>query len=114
VWIGSSPAVFIGLTVLLFGGAAFRTGQSLAEDWRPAWLAIVAALALGVADRGLTAALFDAPLLSTAPAAVASLYLVLVAVLGWRLTLAHKMVRQYPWLYTPAGPLSWRVRDTAN
>jgi len=38
-------------------------------------------------------------------------YLGAVALLAWRITLARKMVRQYPWLYEPHGLLGWRARD---
>ena len=34
-WLASPPGVFIGLTVLMFGGAAYLTGQALAGAWRP-------------------------------------------------------------------------------
>jgi len=34
--------------------------------------------------------------------------LFIVGLLAWRATRASQMVRQYPWLYTRAGPLQWR------
>ena len=107
--LGTSLGVFIGLTVLLFGLAAFRTGETIAQAWRPAWQAVLAAFGLTLADRFLAAALYDSPSLSLA--AVAWVYVTAVTLFAWRATLARKMVRQYPWLYEPAGILRWRRRD---
>src|SRR5262245_251485 len=56
---GTSLAVFIGLTVILFGGAAFMTGQALAGTWRPFWHAVPYALLLAAFDRFLIFGLFE-------------------------------------------------------
>jgi hypothetical protein len=109
--LGTSVGVFIGLTVALFGLAAFRAGQALAEGWRPARDAVLAALGLMIADRFLAATLFASPALSVSAAVVAAFYLAAVTLFAWRATLARKMVRQYPWLYRPAGLLGWRRTD---
>jgi hypothetical protein len=39
-----------------------------------------------------------------------ALILLALAFLAYRLILVRGMVRQYPWLYETAGPLSWRRR----
>ncbi|MGH6881306.1 MAG: DUF6867 family protein, partial [Hypericibacter sp.] len=39
--LGESIPVFIGLTIILFGGASFMMGQALGETWRPAWQNVV-------------------------------------------------------------------------
>ena len=57
--LGTSLPVFIGLTVVLFGLAAFLSGQAIAGTWRSPAYAVLAALLLGLADRFLTYALFD-------------------------------------------------------
>lgn len=111
--LGTSVAVFIGLTVVLFGVAAFTAGQAVAEVWGPSRQALLAAIGLAVADRFLAATLFASPPLSVPAAAVAWVYLSAVALFAWRVTLARKMVRQYPWLYRPAGLLGWRPRDAS-
>ena len=67
--LGISWPIFIGLTLVLFGGCAFMTGQSLASGWRPAWLALPYALLLAAGDRFLAFALFQRPLLSLTLAA---------------------------------------------
>ena len=35
--LGTSHWVFVCATVILFGWAAFMTGQALAQTWRPLW-----------------------------------------------------------------------------
>jgi uncharacterized protein DUF6867 len=109
--LGTSASVFIGLTVVLFGLAAFRAGQAVAEGWHPAHDAVLAALGLTIADRFLASTLFASPPLSLSAALITAAYLVAVTLFAWRATLARKMVRQYPWLYRPAGILGWRRTD---
>ena len=65
---------------------------------------------LGLGDRFLLYALFDGTLLSASGYLIATAILLALAVLAYRLTLVRRMVRQYPWLYEAAGPLSWRQR----
>jgi hypothetical protein len=36
--------------------------------------------------------------------------IIVIALLAHRITLARKMVQQYPWLYERSGLLSWRAR----
>jgi branched-chain amino acid transport system ATP-binding protein len=108
--LGASPAVFIGVTMILFGLGAFLTGQAIAEQWRPAGRVVMACLGLAIADRLFTVALFEGPLLSAPGLVVSTSYLVAVGLLGWRLTQVRKMVTQYPWLYERAGLFSWRSK----
>ena len=109
--IGNSLAVFIGVTCVLAGGAAWMTGQALATNWRPAWQAVGYALLLTLADRFLIFALFEGKLLSHAGFAFDAAVLVVIALAGHRITLAGQMVKQYPWLYERQGLLSWRQRS---
>ena len=108
--LGGSPGAFLGLTLLLFGGAALATGRALARHWRPAWQTLPYAALLGLGDRFLLYALFDGELVSASGYAIGALILLLLALLAYRLTLVRGMVRQYPWLHESAGPLSWRRR----
>jgi len=110
---GNSLAVFIGVTCIIAGGAAWMTGQALALTWRPAWQAVAYALLLTLADRFLIFALFEGHLLSLAGFAVDSVVLIMIALAGHRITLAAQMVKQYPWLYERQGLLSWRQRSPA-
>jgi hypothetical protein len=109
--LASPPGVFIGLTVVLFGGAAFLTGQALAGAWRPVHVAVVYSLLLGAGNRFLVFALFKGELLSFHGYALDSAVIMAICVLAWRITLAGKMVSQYPWLYERRGPFAWRARE---
>lgn len=103
-----SPAVFIGLTVLLMGFAAYMTGAAIANTWRPVWQVVVYSLLLGAADRFLAFALFEQELLSLAGYVVDAGTLLLIASASFRFNRARRMVAQYPWLYERTGPFSWR------
>lgn len=112
--LGTSLPVFIGVTCILAGTAAWLTGQAVAATWRPARQAIGYAFLLGLADRFIVYALFDGELLSLPGYLVDSLVLVAIAFAAYRATLAAGMVRQYPWLYERAGTFGWRRRRSAE
>jgi branched-chain amino acid transport system ATP-binding protein len=108
--IPESILVFIGLTVILFGAAAFMMGQAIAETWRPAWHNVAYGLLLAVACRFLTFALFGAPLLSFTGFLASAIAILALALLAWRLARARRMVAQYPWIYERDGAFGWRER----
>ncbi len=108
---GSSLGVFIGVTGLLLGFTAALTGQAIADTWRPRWPTVVSAFGLALVARFLDFSLFGGPLLSLPAFLVAWAWLAGVALAAWQATLAHNMVRQYPWLYEAAGPFGWRRRE---
>lgn len=110
--VGTSAAVFVGVTLIMFGGASFLMGQAIAGTWRPAWQNIPYGMAIGAANQFLTFALFDGPLLDPVSYLVRSAVIVAIALLAHRLTQVQKMVTQYPWLYERAGLLSWRSRTS--
>jgi hypothetical protein len=108
--LGSSLGVYLGLTVFLFGLAAFLMGQALATTWRPMWTCLAYSALLAAGDRFLVYALFDGPLFSLAGYLVNAATLAAIAILAYQLTRANKMVTQYPWLYERTGPLGWRKK----
>jgi branched-chain amino acid transport system ATP-binding protein len=108
--LGTEPAPFVGMTVILFGLAAAATGRALAEAWKPAWQIAPGVLLLAIADRFLHFALFDAPLDSLSGFLVAAAVLGVIASVAFSRARAGKMVRQYPWLYERNGFLGWRAR----
>ena len=55
--LGTSIPVFIGITVVLEGGAAWLMGQALGGRWRPVWQVFPYAFLLGLTDRFLIYAL---------------------------------------------------------
>lgn len=105
--LGSSPAVFLGLTVVLVGTAAWLTGRAIADRWRPARQVLWACLGLALASRFLTFALFDGVLLSPGGLILSWLVLGAIGLLAWRMTLVARMVRQYPWRYRRVSPFAW-------
>ena len=59
-----SPWVFLVLTVMLGGGAAFLAGRGLARVWKPFWRIFFYMALLAAAVRFFHYALFDGELLS--------------------------------------------------
>ena len=109
--LGSSLWVFIFATVILFGWAAFMTGQALAQTWRPMWHLGPYMLLLAAGCRFFDFALFGGTLLSPLGYVVTVVILLVFGVLSYRATQARKMVNQYPWLYERSGPFAWRDRQ---
>lgn len=109
-FLGASPGVFFGLTVILMGGCGFMMGQSLAQSWKPEWQVYLYSLFIALADRFLVYALFQGQLFSVQGLALHWLVILLIAVLAFRVSRARRMVQQYPWLYVRTGPLSWREK----
>jgi uncharacterized protein DUF6867 len=103
--------IFFFLTVVFGGGAAFLSGRTLAQKWRPIWQAVVYMLLLGLAVRFFHYSLFNETLLSPYYFAVDSLVLIAIALLGYRLKRVSQMTTQYGWIYEKTGPLTWRERQ---
>ena len=103
--------IFLVLTVVLGGGAAFMAGRALARGWRPVWKVVMFMIPLGAALRFLHYALFQEQLTSLHYFITDTLILLAAALLGYRMTQTAKMVQQYPWLYEKTGPLSWRSKS---
>ena len=105
-----SFGVFLLLTVILGGGAAFLAGRSLAKDWRSLTSLLVFMLPLGAGVRFLHFALFQHPLFSLSHFITTTLILMALAILGYRLKRVSQMITQYPWLYERSGLLTWRQK----
>jgi branched-chain amino acid transport system ATP-binding protein len=108
--LGVSWGVFIGVAVVLFGFAALMTGQALAQTWRPWWHAVPYSALLGAGAQFVGYALFEGRLVFTGWLIDFAVLLALAS-LAYRVTLAHKMVAQYPWLYERAGLFAWRQKS---
>jgi hypothetical protein len=109
--LGESVTVFVGLTLFLFGFAAFLTGQNQASSWKPVRNVILYSVLLGLGQRFLAFALFEEPLVAPVGFVVNTLVIMAIAVLAWRMRIARKMANQYPWLYERSGPFSWREKS---
>jgi len=126
LWEEANPAVFLLLSVLLGGAAAYLTGRAMALTWRPIWSLVVYMLILAAAVRFFHYALFGGSFFfyfegeSLRPGigfyyyVVDLIVLLIAAGLGYRITRAGQMVTQYPWLYSRVGPLAWRRRSEAG
>jgi hypothetical protein len=105
-----SFGIFVLVTLLLGGGAAYLSGRAIAATWRPWWHVIVYMLILALAVRFLHFALFGGTLLSPHYYAVDLFFCLLFGFLGYRVTRAAQMSTQYGWLYQRTGPLKWAPR----
>jgi hypothetical protein len=111
--LGTSFAVFIGLTVIITGGAAIMTGRALADGWKPAWMVVAACFGLGLADRFLVYALFEGELLSLSGFLIHFAVIAGLALLAWRITAVRKMATQYPWRYERTSLFAYRAKPGA-
>jgi hypothetical protein len=108
--LGTSPGVFIGLTVIIIGGAAVMTGRALADGWKSPVQVVFACFGLALADRFLVYALFGGELLSLSGFLIDFAVITAMALAAHRLTAVHKMVAQYPWRYERASLWSYREK----
>jgi hypothetical protein len=107
-----SFGVFVLVTVLLGGGAAWLAGRAIAATWRP-WAQVVAySFVLAGAVRFIHFALFGGTLLSLHYYLVDSAVCMAFALLGFRTARTAQMVTQYRWLYAPDGTLRWRRKSS--
>jgi uncharacterized membrane protein len=105
--LGASPRVFIGLTVILVGGAAILAGRAVGGNWKPAWQVVAACFGLALVDRFLVYALFQGELLSLWGWLVAFAVLLVLGLTSWRIARVHKFVSQYPWRYERTSLFSY-------
>jgi hypothetical protein len=108
--LGTSFGVFIGLTVIIIGGAAIMTGRALADGWKPPWQVVFACFGLALANRFLVYALFEGELLSLSGFVIDFVVITAMALAAHRLTAVHKMVAQYPWRYERESLWSYREK----
>jgi hypothetical protein len=111
-FLGTSTSVFVGVTVLLMGAAAFMTGQAVANTWRPVWQVLSYCFLLALGSRFLIYALFQGRLLSATGLLADIVVLVLIGLIAYRATRVSKMVAQYPWLYERRGLWSYRKKQS--
>ena len=105
-----SLRVFLALTVIIGGGAAFLAGRGLARSWKPFGRIFFYMAMLAAAVRFFHYALFDGDLLSLYYYLVTYVVLLAAASFGFRAMRTTQMVTQYRWLYERTSPLTWRER----
>ena len=105
--------LFLLVTVVMGGGAAWLAGRAIAATWRP-WLHVAGyMLILGFAVRFIHFALFDGTLLSPQFYVVDTIVCLIFGFLGFRVTRVAQMTTQYGWINERAGLLRW-TRRTAT
>jgi len=112
--LGAEIPVFIGVMIVLAGGCGFLMGQAIAGNWRPYWQIIFYSALLAAGGRFLEYALFEGSLFALMPFLAGYVAVLALASLGYRLTLADLMVRQYPWLYERSDLFRWREKAGAR
>jgi hypothetical protein len=105
-----SLGIFVLLTVILGGGAAWLAGRANALNWRPWWQLAFFMLILGAAVRFMHFALFDSRLLSLHYYLVDAAVCLAFGLLGFRLMRVSQMVTRYGWINARSGPFRWRRR----
>ncbi len=105
-----SFGIFVLVTIILGGGAAWLSGRAVAGTWRPAWQVFVYCLILGGAVRFIHYALFGGTLVSPHYYLVDTAVLMALGFLGFRAARVSQMVTHYRWLNEADGPLRWRRR----
>ncbi len=103
-----SIGVFLLVTIILGGGAAWLSGRAIAQTWRPVAHVFVYSLILGCAVRFIHFSLFGGTLLSPHYYAVDTAVCMVLGFLGFRAARVTQMVTQYSWVNQPDGPLRWR------
>ncbi len=106
-----SLGIFLLVTMVMGGGAAWLAGRAIAATWRPWWHLAFYMLLLSAAVRFLHFALFESKFLSLYYYLVDYAVCLGFALLGFRLTRVEQMVARYSWMNQRAGMLRWRRRD---
>lgn len=108
--LGTTLDVWIGITLVLTGGAGYMTGQAIARTWRPLWQVVAYGLLLAVVSRFFIYGLFDGYMLLASGYIIDAAVIIAIGLFAFRLNRVQMMVSQYPWLYERAGPLGYRAK----
>jgi uncharacterized membrane protein SirB2 len=103
-----SALLFILVTVVMGGAAAFQMGRATAQTWRPLAMVTVYALLLTAGVRFLHFALFEGTLLSIQYFIVDFVVVLAFTALGFRRRRVEQMRTQYSFAFAGAGPFNWR------
>jgi hypothetical protein len=108
-----SLGIFLLVSVLLGGGAAWLSGRAIAATWRPWWHVALYMVILSFGVRFLHFALFEGKFLTLHYYLVDYVVCLALGLLGFRLMRVTQMVSRYSWINERAGLLRWRRRDNA-
>ncbi|EJF91790.1 DUF6867 family protein [Bartonella tamiae] len=103
--------VFVFVTCLLGGWAAWMTGRACALTWRHYCVALIYMIPLACVVRFIHyIPPFNGTLLSVHYYCVDLIVLMIFSSLGFQYTRTKQMVRQYSWLYEKTSALTWRKK----
>lgn len=102
--------LFLLVTCVMGGWAAWMTGRAMASTWRPYPVLVAYLLLLGLVVRFIHFALFGGTLLTLHYYIVDTLVVQAIGAIGYRFTRVAQMTAKYRWLYLPNGPLFWKAR----
>jgi hypothetical protein len=103
-----SAWLFILVTIVMGGGAAWQMGRSIAQTWRPFAALFLYAALLTCGVRFIHFAMFQGALISPQYYLVDYVVVFVFAVLGFRKRRAEQMASQYAFSFSASGPLSWK------
>jgi hypothetical protein len=103
-----SAWLFILVTVVMGGAAAWQMGRAIAQTWRPFAVLPVYVALLNLGVRFVHYAMFAGTLLSPYYYLIDFVVLMIASAIGWRMQRAQQMRTQYSFAFEGAGPLSWR------
>src|SRR5215208_437938 len=95
--------LFVLVTVVMGGGAAWLAGRAIAATWRPWWHVAGYMLILALSVRFIHFAMFEGTLLSPHYYAVDTIVCLIIGFLGFRATRAGQMASQYSWVMRRTG-----------
>jgi hypothetical protein len=102
--------IFLVITVILGGAAAWATGRAIAKTWRPYAQTVVYTFVLAAAVQFLRYALFGEALLSLQFYIVSWLVILGAASIGFRRMRVQQMLTQYSFAFERSGPFHWQAR----
>jgi hypothetical protein len=105
--------LFVLVTLIMGGGAAWLAGRAIASTWRPWWHVAFYMLILGLAVRFIHFALFEGTLLSPQFYGIDTIVCLMFGFLGFRATRVAQMTTQYGWINSRARALRWARRPAA-
>jgi hypothetical protein len=108
-----SLGVFLLVTVVMGGGAAWLAGRAIAATWRPAWHVAAYMVILALAVRFIHYALFDGNFLSLHYYLIDYAVCLAFGFTGFRLMRVSQMVTRYGWMNQRSGLFGWRRSDNA-
>lgn len=102
--------LFLLVTCVMGGWAAWMTGRAMASTWRSTGYLFAYLLILGAAVRFIHFALFGGTLLTLHYYVVDTIVVQIIGAIGYRVTRVGQMIDKYRWLHVADGPFFWKDR----